>query len=168
MFSCSSLYRRANTSSWSNNSFNIRNFRISSSYGSCKWYVVIIIMPLLMMKGNNVKVFEKIDFMLPKTIRQRVAFFFIVVTAGVCEEIIFRGASTYLLMNIGVELPLWVVGVIGAVLFGLAHWYQGITGIVTPRFLGYVMFNLYVQTGSLLVPIVLHFLIDVKFVFMPD
>lgn len=129
---------------------------------------VIIIMPLLMMKGKNVKALEKIDFMLPKTIGQRVTFFFIAVTAGVCEEIIFRGASTYLLMNIVVEMPIWLVGVIGAVLFGFAHWYQGLSGIVMTGILGYALFNLYVQTGSLFVPMLLHFLIDVKFVFMPD
>jgi len=130
--------------------------------------LVVVILPFLMKKGRNIEAFEKIDFMLPKTIGQRVTFFFIAVTAGVCEEIIFRGATTYLLLNIGVELPIWAIGVIGAVLFGLAHWYQGLSGIVTTGLIGYAMFNLYVQTGSLLVPMLLHFLIDVKFVFMPD
>lgn len=130
--------------------------------------IVMIVMPFLMLKGKNVKAFEKIDFMLPKTLGQRVTFFFIAVTAGVCEEIMFRGASTYLLMNIGVEMPIWLVGVIGAVLFGFAHWYQGLSGVVMTGILGYALFNLYVQTGSLFVPMLLHFLIDVKFVFMPD
>ena len=130
--------------------------------------LVVVILPLFMNKERNIQSFEKIDFMLPKTVGQRVTFFFIAITAGVCEEIIFRGATTYLLLNIGVELPIWVIGVLGAILFGLAHWYQGFTGIVTTGILGYVMFNLYVQSGSLLVPILLHFLLDVKFVFMPD
>ena len=130
--------------------------------------LVIVILPLFMNKERNIQSFEKIDFMLPKTVGQRVTFFFIAVTAGVCEEIIFRGATTYLLLNVGVELPIWGIGVLGALLFGLAHWYQGFTGIVTTGILGYVMFNLYVQSGSLLVPILLHFLLDVKFVFMPD
>ena len=131
--------------------------------------LVVVILPFLMKKGRNIKALEKVDFMLPKTIGQRVTFFFIAITAGVCEEIIFREVvTTYVLLNIGVELPIWAIGVIGAVLFGLAHWYQGLSGIVTSGLIGYAMFNLYVQTGSLLVPMLVHFLIDVKFVFMPD
>lgn len=130
--------------------------------------VALILMPLVMMKSKNIQAFEKIDFMLPKTLSQRVTFFFVALTAGITEEIIFRGAATYVLLNLGIEMPLWLVGVIASVLFGLAHWYQGISGIIMTGLIGYGMFTLYIQTGSLLVPILLHFLIDVKFVFMPD
>lgn len=129
---------------------------------------VLILMPLVMLKSKNVQAFEKIDFMLPKTIGQRVTFFFVALTAGITEEIIFRGAATYVLLNIGIDMPLWAVGVIASVLFGLAHWYQGVSGILMTGLLGYAMFTFYIQTGSLLIPILLHFLIDVKFVFMPD
>ena len=82
--------------------------------------LAVVILPFFMKKGSTIEAFEKIDFMLPKTIGQRVTFFFIAITAGVCEEIIFRGATTYLLLNMGVELPIWAIGVIGAVLFGLS------------------------------------------------
>ena len=130
--------------------------------------VGLVIIPLLMLKSKNTAAFDKIDFMLPKTIGQRVVFFFIAVTAGVSEELLFRGAATYLLMNIGIDMPMWVVGVIGAILFGLAHWYQGLSGIIMTGWMGFALFNIYVETGSLLIPIVLHFLMDVKFVFMPN
>ena len=127
-----------------------------------------VLLPLFMKSNKMTAAFEKIDFMLPKTLKQRITFFFIAVTAGVCEEIIFRGAVTYFFMNVPVDLPLWVIGVAGSILFGLAHWYQGISGIISTGFIGFIMFNLYIQTGSLLIPIILHFIIDVKFVFMPD
>ena len=128
----------------------------------------VIVLPLVMKSDKPNPSLEKIDFMLPKTKIERVTFFFIAVTAGVCEEIIFRGAATYFFMNVSFELPMWAVGVCGALLFGLAHWYQGLSGIVTTSILGYALFLIYVQTGSLLIPIILHFLIDVKFVFMPE
>lgn len=130
--------------------------------------VVVIVMPFLMLKSKDVSAFEKIDFMLPKTLGQRVVFFFVALTAGISEELLFRGATTYVLMNSGFDMPIWMVGAIGAVLFGLAHWYQGVSGVVMTGFLCFALFNIYVETGSLLIPIVFHFLIDVKFVFMPD
>lgn len=130
--------------------------------------VGIVIVPFFMKSKNMDASFEKIDFMLPKTLKQRITFFFIAVTAGVCEEIIFRGAVTYFFMNLPFDLPLWVIGVAGAIIFGIAHWYQGISGILSTGFLGFVLFIVFIQTGSLLVPMILHFIIDVKFVFMPD
>ena len=127
-----------------------------------------IILPMFMKSNKMAAAFEKIDFMLPKTLKQRITFFFIAVTAGVCEEIIFRGAVTYFFKNFPLDLPIWVVGIAGAIIFGVAHWYQGISGVLSTGLMGFVLFNLYIQTGSLLVPIILHFIIDVKFVFMPD
>lgn len=130
--------------------------------------LVLVLLPILMFKMKSSPALDKIDFMLPKTIGQRIVFFFVALTAGISEELLFRGAATYVLMNIGINLPIWAVGAIGAALFGLAHWYQGFSGILMTGLLGYALFNIYVETGSLLIPILLHFLIDVKFVFMPD
>ena len=62
----------------------------------------IVIVPFFM-KSNKINMddsLKKIDFMLPKTVKQRITFFFIALTAGVCEEIIFRGAATYFFMNL--------------------------------------------------------------------
>ena len=133
--------------------------------------VGIVIVPFFMKSKKSNKMdasLEQIDFMLPKTVKQRITFFFIALTAGVCEEIIFRGAVTYFFMNLPFGLPLWMIGITGAIIFGIAHWYQGISGILSTGFLGFILFIVFIQTGSLLVPIIIHFIIDVKFVFMPD
>jgi membrane protease YdiL (CAAX protease family) len=58
------------------------------------------------------------------------------------------------------------VTVAGAV-FGLAHAYQGVTGVVTTGVLGGVLAALYLGTGSLLLPVVLHALIDLRFLLVP-
>ncbi len=56
---------------------------------------------------------------------------------------------------------------VAAVLFGLAHSYQGITGMILTAFAGAVFCGLYVATGSLLVPIALHILVDLRFAVLP-
>ena len=47
-------------------------------------------------------------------------------------------------------------------LFGLAHWYQGRLGMLATGVLGAVLTQLYLTTGSLLLPMVLHVLIDLR------
>ena len=54
----------------------------------------------------------------------------------------------------------WALILVAAVAFGLAHAYQGRVGIVTTGLLGGVMAALYLGTGSLLLPVLLHALID--------
>ena len=57
---------------------------------------------------------------------------------------------------------------VGAVAFGLAHAYQGPVGILTTGLLGGVMAALYLQTGSLLLPVLLHAAIDLRFLLVPS
>ena len=58
--------------------------------------------------------------------------------------------------------------VVAAVAFGLAHAYQGAVGILTTGLLGGVMAALYLQTGSLLLPVLLHAAIDLRFLLVPS
>ncbi|NGY75546.1 CPBP family intramembrane metalloprotease [Bacillus megaterium] len=57
------------------------------------------------------------------------------------------------------------IGIISSLLFGIVHLYQGWKGVLFTSYLGGIMFFLLVGTGSLWVPIALHFIIDSKFVF---
>ena len=56
---------------------------------------------------------------------------------------------------------------LAALLFGLAHSYQGISGMLLTALAGALFCGLYVATGSLLLPILLHILIDVRFAVLP-
>lgn len=111
---------------------------------------------------------ESIQFLIPKTLRERLLFLIVAITAGICEEIIFRGVVLYYLTHIPFDLSIVTIGIISSVLFGIVHLYQGWKGVLQTAYLGAVFFILYVGTGSLWVPIVLHFIIDVKFVFLPN
>jgi membrane protease YdiL (CAAX protease family) len=113
-------------------------------------------------RAKQVAAFEAIAFVLPRTREERAWFAALCVVVGVCEEIIFRG----FLIRYMLDLP-WGLGTDGAVVaaalvFGLAHGYQGWTGLVGTTILALVFSVLFLATGSLWVPIVLHVLIDLR------
>ncbi len=110
---------------------------------------------------------ENIQFLIPKTKKERILFFLVSITAGVCEEIIFRGLMVYYFSHLPFDLSLLTIGIIASVLFGLVHLYQGWKGVLRTAYIGGILFFLYVGTGTLWVPIALHFLIDVQLVFLP-
>ena len=106
--------------------------------------------------------------LLPRTSGERRLFTVVGVTAGVCEEWLYRG------FFLAVVVGRWPVGcrpasssLIAAVAFGLAHAYQGVAGVVTTGVLGGVMAAVYLQTGSLLLPVLLHAVIDLRFLLVP-
>ncbi|MGH7725486.1 MAG: CPBP family intramembrane glutamic endopeptidase [Candidatus Eiseniibacteriota bacterium] len=100
---------------------------------------------------------EPLEWFMPHGRRERTSFRAVSVTAGVCEEWFFRG---YMLAILTPLLGLvWAV-VASTLVFGLAHAYQGPTGIVRTGLVGLLMAGLAVFTGSLWAPIVVHALVD--------
>jgi membrane protease YdiL (CAAX protease family) len=104
---------------------------------------------------------------LPRTAGERRLFTVVGVTAGVCEEWLYRGFFLAVVAAATGGLPLWLLVACAAVAFGLAHAYQGPAGIVGTGVLGGGMAVMYLQTGSLLLPVVLHVLIDLRFLLVP-
>jgi membrane protease YdiL (CAAX protease family) len=85
----------------------------------------------------------------------------------VCEEWLYRGFFLAVVAAVVRGLPETALVAIAAAAFGLAHAYQGWTGVLTTGILGGVMALLYLQTGSLLVPVLLHAAIDLRFLLVP-
>ncbi|MEO5919513.1 MAG: type II CAAX endopeptidase family protein [Pseudolysinimonas sp.] len=81
-------------------------------------------------------------------------------TAGVVEELLFRLALPALLFGVLGSGPL-AFG-IAALLFGALHLYQGPLGILFAFVLGLLFTALYIVTGSILAPVALHALIDLR------
>jgi membrane protease YdiL (CAAX protease family) len=104
---------------------------------------------------------------LPRTAGERRLFTLVGVTAGVCEEWLYRGFFLAVVAALAGGLPTGVLVVVAAAAFGLAHAYQGRVGIVTTGLLGGVMAAIYLQTGSLLLPVLLHAVIDLRFLLVP-
>lgn len=80
------------------------------------------------------------------------------ITAGIVEEILYRGFTFWYL---GHFLPLWAVVGVSALVFGLGHSYQGLGGIVRVTLIGIVFGGLYLLTGSIWLPILAHALLDI-------
>jgi membrane protease YdiL (CAAX protease family) len=105
--------------------------------------------------------------LLPRTAGERRLFTLVGVTAGVCEEWLYRGFFLAVVAALAGGLPTGALVLVAAAAFGLAHAYQGRVGIVTTGLLGGVMAAVYLQTGSLLLPVLLHAVIDLRFLLVP-
>lgn len=103
--------------------------------------------------------------LVPATMQERILWAGVAISAGICEEIVFRGWLLATLHTLGLSGTALLV--VGAVAFGLAHSYQGITGMVVTGLAGAFFCGLYIVTGSLLVPILLHAAVDIRFAIMP-
>jgi len=106
--------------------------------------------------------FTGIAYYLPRTGRERALFALVCVTAGVCEEIIFRGWIIRYLAALPFGLTLWGSLGLSSALFGLVHLYQGWRGVALTAVLGGMLGLLFLVTGNLVVPIILHVLIDLR------
>jgi uncharacterized protein len=104
--------------------------------------------------------------LLPTTMRERLIFVLVALSAGLCEEVVFRAWLLDVLHQIGLR-GLVLVGAASAV-FGLAHYYQGIFGVVVTGLLAVVFCGLYFASGTLWVPIVIHAIVDLRAAVMPS
>src|ERR1039458_2278927 len=64
------------------------------------------------------------------------------------------------------DLGLWESVASSSVLFGLAHFYQGILGVVLTGILGAGFATIWLGSGTLLTAIVLHTLVDLRISFV--
>lgn len=109
----------------------------------------------------------RISALLPRTNRERGAFALLSVTAGVVEELCYRG---FLLAFVAWAWPGAPEGALVATTgaaFGAAHLYQGAGGMLGTGVLGAALAWLTLSTGSLYPAIVLHALVDLRMCFVP-
>jgi membrane protease YdiL (CAAX protease family) len=96
---------------------------------------------------------------MPQSRRELIVFFGLAVTAGVCEEFLYRGFAVAVFARLGLHAS--AVVAVSSALFGLAHLYQGRGGLVGTMILGIAFGTMRVTYGSL-VPVVLwHTAVDV-------
>lgn len=100
--------------------------------------------------------------MLPRTRNERLGWTALSVTAGVTEEVIWRGFGLGLLFALLPSAHPAVPIVLAALVFGWAHFYQGRVGMLAAGLLGAGFAVLFWASGSLLFPILIHALIDLR------
>ncbi|HIF98081.1 MAG TPA: CPBP family intramembrane metalloprotease [Myxococcales bacterium] len=80
-------------------------------------------------------------------------------TAGICEEVLYRG---FLIGYLTTWMTAWPAVAVSAVAFGLGHLYLGWVGVARAAVTGGLLGAAYLWTGSLWVPIVLHIAVDIS------
>jgi len=96
---------------------------------------------------------------LPQSTVELLPYLALAITAGLCEEFLYRGFGMAVLANLG--LRTWVVVVLSSVLFGLAHSYQGRGGVVMTMVVGLVLGTSKIAFGSLVPAVFWHSAVDV-------
>ena len=79
-------------------------------------------------------------------------------SAGFCEELIFRG---YLIWAFQPWFGLWGAAVFSVIVFSAAHAYEGVKGVLAVAVVGTLLTLLVLISGSLVPAMILHALIDI-------
>jgi membrane protease YdiL (CAAX protease family) len=123
----------------------------------------LLVRPLLAfvpaIRARFAKQMEKLAPFLPQTGEQLAWGLLVSLAAGTCEEIAYRG---YLMTYLGHRLPWGGVLAVTAVIFGIGHAYQGKVGVVMTGVIGAGLGALYLASGSLVLPMLLHALLDIS------
>ncbi len=124
--------------------------------------VAVLVLPIVFLRGrvDEIPAVGDVRALLPRNREELRYTAGLGLTAGVVEEVLFR-----------LTLPALVFGIVGdgfvafvasAVVFGLLHLYQGPVGILFATVLGLLFAFVYVITGWILVPMVLHAVLDLR------
>ncbi|MFC4526578.1 CPBP family intramembrane metalloprotease [Dyella halodurans] len=117
------------------------------------------------MRPRYAKAIRSLRFISPVSRKERRWWIVVSVTAGVTEELLFRGFLLEYLrghLDGGPHLSLTLAWLLSSVAFGIGHAYQGWVGIMRTASAGLAFGLLAILTGNLVLPILLHCLIDLQ------
>ncbi len=100
--------------------------------------------------------------LLPETPKEKLYYVLLSITAGLTEEVLFRGYLFYALGHLFPGLPWVVCLILSSVFFGIMHLYQGLGNALKTLVVGLILGILYLAFGSILPLIVIHILVDVS------
>ena len=98
---------------------------------------------------------------LPKTAYEYFHFIFLALTAGICEEFIFRGYFVrYFQCLLSSDYTFTLAILVPALIFGFVHFYQGWQAVIKIGAMAIMFGYIFIQTNSLWLLMVIHALID--------
>ncbi len=118
-------------------------------------------------RARLVKPLARVMLLLPRTRNERLLFVAVCLTAGICEELLYRGFLIQYLADLPISLNLPAAVLISCVLYGLAHFGQGPSAMLGASLFGGLVAVLFLATGNLLLPIVLHTLAALRVLAIP-
>jgi uncharacterized protein len=95
----------------------------------------------------------------PQSATETVFFTMLAVTAGICEEFIFRGFVIAALFGAG--LSTWTTVVVSSLMFGAAHLYQGKGGSAGTGILGILFASIRIAYHSIFPVLIWHAVLDI-------
>ena len=97
-------------------------------------------------------------FLMPESQAEYGRAMMVALTAGITEEIIFRG---YLIWALSLWIHPWAAGLASVTLFVILHLYQNKTGLIQVALFAAITTGLFLACGSLYPVIALHIMVDV-------
>lgn len=108
---------------------------------------------------GSTETLDRIYMIVPESYGEKIFWIFVSAFAAFGEELTYRGVLFSILD--GQLHNWWLSAVIGSILFALAHLAQGWSSVAVIALFGFGFQFLALQTGSLLLPVIIHFLYDV-------
>ena len=113
-------------------------------------------------RDNALKELNNTAPFIPRNRRELTHWGILSLTAGICEEIVYRGFLIWYALQLLPEggLGTTLAVVLPALFFGIGHLYQGPKGMSQVFISGIILGGVYVLTGSLWIPIIAHAAMD--------
>ncbi|MCS0498899.1 CPBP family intramembrane glutamic endopeptidase [Protaetiibacter mangrovi] len=131
--------------------------------GAAVGVLVALVLPVLLLRRaspDDVPKLGDIGALLPRTRGELPYGAGLALSAGVFEELMFRLALPALLFGIWPDGP--VAFALSTLLFGALHLYQRWVGVLTATALGAIFAYLYLVSGTILLPIAVHAIVDLR------
>jgi len=101
-----------------------------------------------------------LDSLIPRNYGERVWGAFLSLNAGFSEELFFRLLAPIIIFDVSGSSTVAVLG--STLWFGLAHYYQGISGVIITMVGGLLLFGVYVITERIWMAMLVHAIIDLN------
>jgi uncharacterized protein len=107
---------------------------------------------------------ESSSILLPATHTERRWFAVTAITAGICEELLYRG---FLMSYLPSNFPMFagqfiLISILSGIIYGLSRAYLGMKGILQTALTGFSFAIVYFLSGSLLPAMVVHILVELR------
>jgi len=109
---------------------------------------------------------DKVADVIPRTKKEKRLYLLFIFSSAVSEEVVCRGFTVFLLQTVFPSIPIFLIILIPSMLFGIGHIWQGLEGVIECGLVGALFMCLFLVTGSLLLPIILHFICDLPTTFL--
>lgn len=151
----------------SEHTIKLNGIIISTFILSALYLIMVTIAPLFLLRQPTYReqmqeAFQARDFIMPVTAMEQTLFVAVAISVGICEEIIFRSFLTEYFVSGLFVWPIMLSVVVSALIFGYGHFHQGLNGMINATVFAYVMSLLFMMTGSLLLPIFIHIVYDLR------